>query len=174
MDALLTTPRLLLRPHHLSDVPFMVRLNDDPDVVRYTGDVAFEDPSEAVAVVRSLQRQFAARRMGRLIAIERATGEPVGWCGLKFREDEGVVDLGYRFLKDRWGRGYATEAGQACVRYGFDDLGLASMIAEVVPENKGSVRVLEKLGFRRIGPSPNQCNGFAADRYCLERASEPS
>ncbi len=165
--ALLTTPRLLLRPHAPEDVDFMVRLNADFEVVRYTGDVAFEDPSEALAVIRSLQAQYAERRMGRLVAIERETGQPVGWCGLKWHADEGVADLGYRFLRDRWGRGYATEASEACIRFGFIDLDLPMLIARVVPANVGSVRVLEKLGFSRIGPT--DCEGMAADRYELYR-----
>ncbi|MFT5680137.1 MAG: ribosomal-protein-alanine N-acetyltransferase [Myxococcota bacterium] len=166
-DPLLTTPRLLLRPHRLADAAFMTRLNANPEVVRYTGDVAFNDPSEAVVVVRSLQAQFTSRRMGRLIAIERDTGEPVGWCGLRWHADEGAADLGYRFLQDRWGRGYATESSRACIGYGFEDLDLPMLFARAVPENIGSVRVLEKLGFVRIGST--DCHGMTADRYELYR-----
>ena len=169
-DTLLRTARLTLRPHRLEDVTFMVRLNADPECVHYTGDVAFDDPSLALAVVAALQAQYAERRMGRLVVIEQETGEPVGWCGLKWHPDDGEADLGYRFLRSRWGRGYATEASRACIQYGFEDLDLPCLIARVVPANVASVRVLEKLGFVRIGPT--DCEGMAADRYELQRPSE--
>lgn len=163
---LLTTPRLGLRPHQKDDVSFMISLNADPEVVRYTGDVAFSSPAEAEAVIASLEAQYAARRMGRFLVIERSTGAPVGWCGLRWFPEEAVVDLGYRFLRDRWGRGYATEAAQACVQYAFHDLELPSLIAHVMPENHASARVLLKLGARRVGPS--RCQDLDADLYRLD------
>ena len=58
------------------------------------------------------------------------------------------MDLGYRFMKRYWGQGIATEAGQACLHLGFDVLALPRIIALVLPENKASIRVLEKLAFQ--------------------------
>jgi len=78
---------------------------------------------------------------------ERATGELVGDCSLFFAEEHGDWELAYGLRRDRWGRGYATEAAQACVRYGFDELGLERIVADVDPANVASVRVLEKCGF---------------------------
>lgn len=147
----LQTARLLLRPHAPGDAPFMVRLNADPACVRYTGDTAFGHVSEAEAVVAALQRQWAERRMGRFMVVERDTGEPVGWCGLKWHDDAQEVDLGYRFVQDRWGRGYATESSRACIAYAWGPLGLDRLVARAMPENGASVRVLEKLGFRFTG-----------------------
>ena len=145
----------------------MMRLNADPEVVRYTGDTAFTDEAEAAAIVAALQAQYAERRMGRFIVLERDTGAPVGWCGLRGLAAEGAADLGYRCLQARWGRGYATEAGAACVRYGFEVLGLDHLIAQVMPENVASARVLEKLGFAAVGET--RCAGMPATRYCLTR-----
>lgn len=167
MDALLQTPRLLLRPHRPEDAAFMVALNADEAVTRYTGDGPLSDLAEAMPIIAALQAEWAAHRTGRLIVTERATGAPVGFCGLKMEPGGGCADLGYRFLRDRWGRGYATEAGAACVAYGLDTLGLPRLIARVIPANTGSVRVLVKLGFARVGPT--RCAGEAADLY--ERVS---
>jgi RimJ/RimL family protein N-acetyltransferase len=58
------------------------------------------------------------------------------------------VDLGYRFMKEYWGKGIATESGKACVDLGFNKLELKKMIAMVLPENTGSIHVLEKLNFK--------------------------
>ena len=74
--------------------------------------------------------------------------EFIGFAGLKYLDDMDEVDLGYRFAKEYWGKGIATEAAKACVDYGFNKLGLSRIIAMVLPQNKGSIRVLEKLNFK--------------------------
>ncbi|WP_437522079.1 GNAT family N-acetyltransferase [Sorangium sp. So ce726] len=152
-DALLLTERLSLRPHRLSDVLFMMELNSDPEVVRYTGDTAFACEDEARAVVARLARQFEDFRMGRFIVSDRKTGEKLGWCGLRWHDDLEVTDLGYRFFRKHWGKGYATEAAAACIRYAVEELRLSRLVAHAMLENVASVRVLEKLGFLRTGPT---------------------
>lgn len=147
----LTTPRLGLRPHAEGDAPFMVELNSDPEVVRYTGDTALPGIPEALGVIASLQGQYAQRRLGRLVVEDRATGEKLGWCGLKWLEEDHAVDLGYRFHRRHWGKGYATEAGRACLAHAFGDLRLDRVIARAAQANTASVHVLEKLGFVVIG-----------------------
>jgi RimJ/RimL family protein N-acetyltransferase len=82
---------------------------------------------------------------------ERETGELVGDCSLFFAEEHGEWELAYGIRRDRWGRGYATEAAQACVRHGFDELHLTKIVADVDPANPASIRVLEKSGFVYVG-----------------------
>lgn len=169
---MLSTERLVLRPHGLSDVPFMMQLNSDPDVVRYTGDAAFASEAEARAVVERLIHQFEAWRMGRLVVLHRRTGEELGWCGLRWHEDLEVADLGYRFFRRHWGEGYATESAGACVRHAFEELGLPRLVAHAMPENVASIKVLEKLGFRRTGPTVFK--GLSAQGFELPRPGAPA
>jgi len=82
---------------------------------------------------------------------ERETGELVGDCSLHFETDFGEWELSYGFRRDRWGRGYATEAARACVSHGFEELGVTKIVADVDPANTASVHVLEKCGFARVG-----------------------
>jgi RimJ/RimL family protein N-acetyltransferase len=82
---------------------------------------------------------------------ERSSGELIGDCTLFFAKEHGEWELAYGLRRDRWGSGYATEAAQACVRHGFDVLGLRRIVADVDPANPASVRVLEKCGFVRVG-----------------------
>ncbi|WP_437775073.1 GNAT family N-acetyltransferase [Sorangium sp. So ce1097] len=170
--AVLSTERLSLRPHRPSDVPFMMDLNSDPEVIRYTGDPAFASEGEARAVVERLMHQFHAFRMGRFVVTHRQTGEKLGWCGLRWHEDIARADLGYRFFREHWGKGYATEAGAACVRYAFEELGLPVLVAHAMLENAASVRVLGKLGFRRTGPTVFK--GLAAEGFELARPAPPA
>jgi len=164
---LLKTQRLALRPHALTDVAFMLELNSDPEVVRYTGNVPFESEDEARLVIEQLMLQYRERRMGRFVVEDLNTGEKLGWCGLKWHPDKGVADLGYRFHKRHWGKGYATEAGRACLSYGFDELKLPRIVADAEPENLASIHVLEKLGFIQTGPTT--CEGRLALGFLLLR-----
>jgi len=63
-------------------------------------------------------------------------------------DDLDEVDLGYRFMQEYWGQGIATESARACVNLAFNRLGLERLIAMVLPENTGSIRVLNKLNFK--------------------------
>lgn len=102
---------------------------------------------------------------GRWMVARKETGEALGWCGLK--NEDGVIDLGYRFFRSAWGKGYATEAAQACIDYGFDKLNMPRITGRVLPDNIASCRVLEKVGMTFTGFGG--CNGYEGARiYTIE------
>jgi ribosomal-protein-alanine N-acetyltransferase len=145
----LDTPRLILRELDIDDAPSMVALNDDPEVVRYTGDGPFASLEAARAFVEAYRRDVYPRDgFGRWAVVPKAgqprAGDNVGFCGL--RRDGDDVDLGYRLTRDTWGLGYATEAGRACLAWGFAHANLERIIARAHVDNARSIRVLEKLG----------------------------
>ena len=79
--------------------------------------------------------------------IERESGALIGDGGLHPLGGQGPdVELGYTLARAAWGRGYATELGRALIDYAFDVLGAPRVVAQVEPANRGSRRVLEKLG----------------------------
>lgn len=142
----LETPRLLLHNKTPEDAPFFLELNSDPEVTKYTGDGAFRNLEEAEAIVRYVMAQYEKNGYGRWLVSLKETGEPLGWCGLKYHDDSGDTDLGYRFMKRHWGKGYATEAGSACLDHGFSQLGLKRIIGRADIVNLASIQVLKKLG----------------------------
>ncbi|MBO6516412.1 MAG: GNAT family N-acetyltransferase [Bacteroidia bacterium] len=154
---ILTTERLVFREFHLDDAAFFLRLNSDWEVMKYTGDVAFKDIEEARDLVRNYDhyRQYG---YGRWTVFLRESMERIGWCGLKNHPDEGYIDLGYRFERQHWGRGYATEAAEASIAYGFDTLNMNWIVGRTASENKGSIRVLEKVGMTFWKKAP--CEGI--------------
>jgi ribosomal-protein-alanine N-acetyltransferase len=81
--------------------------------------------------------------------IEKLTGQLVGHCGLLQKEVEGAneIELVYLMAAAVWGKGYATEIGQALIRYAFIELGVNRLIALIEPDNQASERVAIKLGF---------------------------
>ena len=150
-NIILETPRLLLRKVIIDDAPFFYELNSNPLVVQYTGDVAFKDLEDAKNIVHFLQRQYEENGYARLTVIEKNKGTTIGWCGLKYHNDAQDTDIGYRFMQQYWGKGYATEAAQACLNYGFETLNLTRIVADAMKENTASINVLKKLGMTYFG-----------------------
>lgn len=150
-DFKLTTSRLLLRPHIEQDAAFMVHLNSDPEINRYTPDGPLENEQQALQIIGSLRSQFKNRKIGRFIVIEMQTQKMLGWCGLKYLENSDEIDLGYRFLKSEWRKGYATEAANRCLEYGFQQLGFDRITARIQPDNAASISVAKKIGMKSVG-----------------------
>lgn len=153
---ILETARLILREMELTDAPFFFELNSDSEVTKYTGDGAFKDLKESEDKICYVQDQYKKNGYGRWVVIEKETGNPIGWCGLKYHDDEGFVDLGYRFMQKYWGKGYATEAAKPCIDYGFNILNLDHIIGRTMNENSGSINVLKKIGMTFL--KEDQCH----------------
>lgn len=145
---ILETPRLLLREFREEDAPHFFELNEDPEVIRYTGDPPFASVEAARQFLLDYD-QYEKHGYGRwavLLKPESARPEWIGWCGLKYIPELDETDVGFRFFRRYWGRGYATEAARACLDYGFGALGLKRIVGRAMKENAASVRVLQKIG----------------------------
>ena len=139
------TERLILRNFRLEDAAGMFALNNDPEVVQYVPDGPFDSIDAASKFIRNYDA-YDKTGMGRWTVLDKKKESYLGWCGLRLLEESGNVDLGFRFLKKHWNQGIATEAAKAALKVGFDLLNLESVIGRAIPENKGSIRVLEKVG----------------------------
>lgn len=148
MQLVLETPRLLIRKTEPGDVHHMIGLNSDPLVTQYTGDGPFNSVSQAELVAQSILKQYEDFGFGRWMVELKGTHEFIGWCGLKYHPESDEVDIGYRLHRRHWGKGYATEAAQHCIAYGFDELGLKRIIGRAAKQNTASIRVFEKLGMK--------------------------
>ena len=151
MPPTLETPRLLLRPLAPGDLPDLIRLDSDPEVMRYVGSPAGVKSPE---VTLERVRQRIATDHGRLgfWRIEARTGGAFYGLGALIPMPTGAdVELAYRLVRRAWGQGIATEAGTALVDYAFRALGLPRVVAVTYPENGASQRVLTKLGFTAQG-----------------------
>ena len=146
MSEKIRTRRLIIRELEASDAEGFYQLNSDPEVLRYTGDVPFESIYAAWVFLENYP-EYRENGYGRWAVVLKKTGEFIGWCGLKLNE-EGYTDLGFRFFKKYWGQGYAKEAAQAAVLYGFDVLNLEEIIGRAAVQNKAAIRVLEKAGMK--------------------------
>lgn len=158
MTFILESARLRFRESTPGDAEHMFALNSDPEVVQYTGDGPFASIQEARDFLENYVNVFRRFQRGRWLLELKSTGEVIGWCGLKFHEDNSETDVGYRLFKKHWGNGYATEAAKAAIAYGFDTLQLDRIVAHARKENIASLKVLEKCGMKIIGED-NDCDG---------------
>lgn len=149
------TQRLILRAFEDADAERLFLMDSNPDVVKYTGVVPAVSLSESEYIIRMIRQQYKEYGTGRLAVIEKQSGLLIGWCGLKYcREANGhkdFYDIGYRFLPEYWGKGYASEAARASLEYGFTVLNLKTVYADVHYENAASHYLLKKLGFVKTG-----------------------
>lgn len=167
---MLETSRLIIRPALLEDAQNLFIMNSDPEVIRYTGDSSFANIKEAESLIRDrMFTQYQKYKMSRF-TVQFKDGTYLGWCGLKYHLETDEVDLGYRFLRKFWGQGLATESSKACLEYGFKTLNLSRIIAKAMPENIGSIKVLQKLGMTFKGYVKDPTDPCPFILYELSRA----
>ena len=163
----LVTERLELRRFTAADLEPLLDVFGDAEVMRYVG--AERRPLgrgqvEAPARQRP-RRDWSAHGFGLLAIVERDTGRLVGEAGLQHLEAGPDIELGYTLARAAWGRGYATEAARAVLRWGFAGLRLHRIVAVADPANTASLHVLEKLGMTRRGR--RECYGAVMAEHAL-------
>jgi RimJ/RimL family protein N-acetyltransferase len=154
MSVILETPRLLLREMIEADAPQLFALGQNPNVMRYIpGEPPVTSHEDALGVLR--QRVFPqyALGLGRWACVAKGDGAFLGWCGVKYIEEDGEYDLGYRFFEAHWGNGYATEAAHATCGFARERLRGKRVVGKAVHDNRASRRVLEKVGLVYEGES---------------------
>lgn len=143
MKKITETKRLILREFLDSDAINLYELNSDPEVIKHTGDFPFLSILDAESFLKKYS-DYEKNGFGRWAVISKETGHFLGWCGLKLNEEK-FIDIGFRFFRIEWGKGYATESAKAALEFGFNDLNINEIIGRTSRENKLSIRVLEKL-----------------------------
>ncbi|WP_105103631.1 GNAT family N-acetyltransferase [Microbulbifer pacificus] len=148
---LLNTDRLQLRKLTDSDddARFTLALMNDPDFHRYIGDRGVRTVEDARSYLqRGPIAMYCEHGFG-MLRVELKDGTPIGQCGLLKRDGLDDVDIGFAFLPEHRGRGYALEAAQGVMQWGESELGLTRIVAIATPDNRASLGLLERLGLRR-------------------------
>ena len=149
MLKILETERLILREMNLDDDEFIFELVNGPAFIRNIGDKGVRTLEDARDYILTGPVASYAKLGFGLYAVELAeTSAPIGICGLLKRDALEDVDIGFAFLEQFWGMGFAYEAAAAVMEYGRNVLGITRIVAITSPDNEGSIRVLGKLGLR--------------------------
>jgi RimJ/RimL family protein N-acetyltransferase len=147
----LETDRLALRHFTPADLAWLTDLYSDADVARYVGGVRTPAQAAEILNTRILRYYDEHPGLGIWLTAEKATGMPIGFHLLNHIKGESIIQVGFILAKRAWGRGFATEMGQAVLRYGFVDLGLPHIAGIASLQNMASQRVLHKIGLERRG-----------------------
>lgn len=163
------TPRLILRAFTEGDVDSLHCILSGEGVLRYFPRTDPPSRERVQRLVMGILSHWQERGYGLWAVESQSNGELIGRCGLQYLPDTEEVEVDFVLGKKFWGHGFATEAGRASLRYGFEDLKLARVVGIVHTENAASRRVLEKLGLEVV----EQRNFWGMDcyRYAIERSA---
>jgi len=144
----LSTARLDLAELTHDDAEFIFGLVNEPSWLANIGDRGVRTLDDARAyLTNGPMAMYAQQGYGLWRVTRREDGAVVGICGLLKRDTLPDADIGFAFLPAYWGEGYAREAAEATLRYGFDTRRMPRIVAIVSPGNAASIRLLERLGF---------------------------
>lgn len=163
-DFALKTDRLIIRLFNKDDLDRFHYIISQEDVVRYLPENVMSR-REAEKILNWLIKCYSKNKPEKIIkftvaVVDRKTDHVIGWCGFGPVEyDESQTELYYGLSGEYWGKGLATEAAGAVMKYAFEEVGLDRLVALVAPENKASVRVIEKTGMeyrKTVNSLPDQ------------------
>jgi len=153
---ILETKRLRLREFTLSDSPFIIELLNSPEWIEYIGDKNVRTETQAIEYLQNGPLKSYAQNGYGLFLVETKDGLPIGMCGIIKRDSLENPDIGFAFLKDFTGKGYAYEIASATLAHAINELKISKISAITLPHNTRSVRLLEKIGMKFIKSFPSQ------------------
>jgi len=149
MSTIIETERLILRKFCLEDAEAVYEFGSNEYVNLYTGDTPVTSVEKAKKLITSVWfKDYKTYGYGRWAVIYKPENKIIGFAGLKYLPEFDKTDIGFRFLPAYWGKGIATEVSKEIITYGFNVLKLSSIYGIAMPENIGSCKVLEKIGFQ--------------------------
>lgn len=146
---ILATERLILRKITLDDLEDFYALDSNAAVHRYLGNNPVTSREQCEGYIQNILEQYEQNGIGRFAMIDKTNGNLIGWAGLKYEtgiRPYAYYDIGYRLKECYWGQGYATEAAQATLAYGFDELRYDKICGAAHVDNVGSNKILQKIG----------------------------
>jgi RimJ/RimL family protein N-acetyltransferase len=168
MQTTFETPRLLIRPRTLADTDDCLAMDREPGVTRFI-DGPWSDATAHRAFIEARTRGPYAAGFGYWSICSRADAKRsfLGWVLLIPADALGPeIEIGWRLRRDAWRQGLASEAANPLLRHAFVTLNLPKVIADIDPDNAGSIRVAEKIGLKRREAVFH--HGKAVLRYALD------
>jgi RimJ/RimL family protein N-acetyltransferase len=142
---MLETDRLILRPFNKNDVDSVFAMRSSNDVMRFIREPQ-TSRDEAESWINLISSRWETEKIGFYAVIEKSSNQFIGWCGLWRLKETDEIEVGYALIEEFRGKGCASEAAEAVLTYGFEELNLEEIVAVARPENRASWRVMERLG----------------------------
>ena len=149
MDIILETQRLQLREFSTNDARFIIDLVNTPGWIKYIGERHIKDEEKAIKYIENGPlKSYALNGFGLYLVELKDDQRPIGMCGLLRRDYLEHPDIGFAFLTEFTGKGYAFEIAQATMEYAREQLKLETIFAITLPSNTSSINLLKKLGMK--------------------------
>ncbi len=153
MNYFLETDRLQLRELTPADAPFIVELVNTPGWIKYIGERNIKTIEQAIQYLDTGPiKSYRENGFGLWLVEWKENKKPIGMCGFLKRDYLDHPDIGFAFLPDYYGKGFAHEAAQACLSYAQNQLKLKIICAITLPGNRNSIKLLEKIGLKYVQP----------------------
>jgi RimJ/RimL family protein N-acetyltransferase len=150
---IISTERLGLRRWIEPDIRAFAEMNRDVEVMKYFPKLLTEH--ETLEMVQRIRLHFDKNNFGLFAVEHKASKEFIGFTGLAIPSFEAFftpcVEIGWRYKKEAWGQGFATEAANACIQYGFHTLQLDKIVSFTSVRNLRSEKVMKKIGMSKAG-----------------------
>lgn len=166
---IITTCRLILRPFSEMDGDALYAILSEEGILRYFPPSGLLTREQVDKMIFRLLQHWEEHGYGLWAVAEKENSRLLGRCGLQVIPETKEVEIDFILGKPFWGQGFATEAANASLRFGFDKVGIETIVGIVHPENKASQRVLEKLGMKLVDHA--RYFGMEVYRYAIDRAS---
>jgi ribosomal-protein-alanine N-acetyltransferase len=140
------TERLLLRMFEERDLDSAFRLFNDNDVQKYLSPENKRTRKRLKVTFEKLRLRWEERGFGIWCVCEKSSRQMIGYCGFQYLDKTRTIEIVFAYLKEHWNKGFATEAANACLGFGFERLEIERIYAVIHPENTASQRVLKKIG----------------------------
>ncbi len=148
----LETERLILRTWREADIEPYLAINQDPSVFEWGAGVPMTR-ERVETFIADMNKGFAVDRFSAFAVEEKSSGKLIGFVGISRVPWEShftpAIEIGWRLASSSWGKGYATEAARAVLKYAFEVLQLDEVVSFTSPLNVRSLRVMEKIGLTR-------------------------
>lgn len=146
---LIETTRLIIREFTLEDDAFIIDLLNTPGWLRFIGDRNIKTTEDAHTYLQNVPlASYDKNGFGLWCVVLKENNTPIGMCGLIKRDTLEHIDIGFAFLPQYNGKGYAFEAAEATMQYTTGKLGIDHVVAITSTDNESSGKLLEKIGFR--------------------------
>ncbi len=152
MKAVCETERLIIRQFDLSDTEFILRLLNDESFIRHIADKNVRTQEDAVNYLANGPiSSYGTYGFGLYLVLLKSEKTPIGMCGLVKRGELDLPDLGYAFLPEFCGKGYASEAAEIILKEEMSAHSLHTVLAITFPDNLRSNNLLKNIGFSLKG-----------------------
>lgn len=149
----ISTERLGLREWLEADLQSFSEMNKDVEVMKYFPKTL--DENESYEMVQGMKMHFKKNGFGLFAVENKLTGKFIGFTGFAIPSFDSYftpcIEIGWRYQKEFWNRGLATEAAKACLEYGFDILGFTRVLSFTSAINSNSIKVMKRIGMRKAG-----------------------